>query len=70
MRLFDAFGRSEGAVNLVRVSVVEELVEECGAGSFICVLYGVGGSRGQLNRSHSTYGNPTSRKFFFCLVSA
>ena len=43
MRLFDAFGRSKGAVNLVRVSAVEELVEECGVDSFICVLYGVDG---------------------------
>ncbi len=38
MRLFDAFGRSKGAVNLVRVSVIEELVEECRVDSFICVF--------------------------------
>ena len=52
MRLFDAFGRSEGAVNLVRVSVIEELMEEGRVDSFICVLYGVDGSRGQLLRVH------------------
>ena len=50
MRLFDVLGRSKGAVNLVRVSVAEELVEECRVDSFICVLYGVDGGRGQLLR--------------------
>ena len=50
MRLFEAFGRSKGAVNLVRVSVIEELMEECRVDSFICVLYGVDDSRGQLLR--------------------
>ena len=41
MRLLDAFGRSKGAVNLVRVSVIEELMEECRVDSFICVFYAV-----------------------------
>ena len=46
MRLFDAFGRSEGAVDLVRVSVIEKLMEEGRVDSFIRVLYGVDDSRG------------------------
>ena len=29
MRLFDAFGGSKGAMNLVRIGVIEELMKEC-----------------------------------------
>ena len=66
MRLFDAFGRSKGAVNLVRVSVVEELVEECGVDSFICVLYGVDGSRGQLLRMIALSKSVRDAKYVIC----
>ena len=35
MRLFDAFGSSEGAMNLVQIGVIEELMKECRIDSFI-----------------------------------
>ena len=66
MRLFDAFGRSEGAVNLVRVSVIEELVEECRVDSFLRVFYGVDGSRGQLLRMIALSKSVRDAKYVVC----
>ena len=66
MRLFDAFGRSEGAVNLVWVSVIEELMEEGRIDSFICVLYGVDDSRGQLLRVIALSKSVRDAKYVIC----
>ena len=66
MRLFDAFGRSKGAVNLIRVSVIEELMEEGRVDSFIRVLYGVDDSRGQLLRVIALSKSVRDAKYVIC----
>ena len=48
MRLFDAFGGSKSAMNLVQISVIEELMKECRIDSFIRLLCGIDDCLGQL----------------------
>ena len=66
MRLFDAFGRSKGAVNLVRVSVVEELVEEFRIDSFIRLLCGVDDCLGQLLSTFTLSKRVRDAKYVVC----
>ena len=66
MRLCDAFGRSKGAVNLVWVSTVEELVEEFTIGSFIRLLCGIGDCLGQLLRRFALSKSVRNAKYVVC----
>ena len=66
MRLFDAVGRSEGAVNLVWVSMGGELVEEFRIDSFIRLLCGVDDCLGQLLRSFALSKSVSDAKYVVC----
>ena len=66
MRLFDAFGSSKGAMNLVWVSMIEELVKEFRIGSFIRLLYSVDDRLGQLLRMFALLKSVRDVKYIVC----
>ena len=66
MRLFDAFGGSKGAMNLVRIGVIEELMKECWIDSFIRLLCGVDDCLRQLLRLIALSKSVRDAKYVIC----